>query len=73
MLKWTWNNLTRAIKEVKVMLKKIILFLVFSFLLCGCTATIHSHKFIDGKCDCGETTPNYVEPHEHVYILYYYS
>ena len=50
------------------MLKKILLFLVFSFLLCGCTVTIHSHKFIDGKCDCGETTPNYVEPHEHAYI-----
>ena len=25
----------------------------------------HEHKFVDGKCECGEEDPNYVPPHVH--------
>ena len=28
----------------------------------------HRHRFIEGKCECGEEDPNYVPPHEHEYI-----
>lgn len=30
----------------------------------------HTHVFVDGKCECGETDPNYNpgEPHDHEYI-----
>ncbi|MBR7116406.1 MAG: hypothetical protein IKC87_01700 [Clostridia bacterium] len=27
----------------------------------------HEHNFVDGKCECGETDPNYQPPHEHEY------
>ena len=27
----------------------------------------HSHNFVDGKCECGESDPNYVAPHTHSY------
>ena len=25
----------------------------------------HEHNFVEGKCECGESDPNYVPPHEH--------
>ncbi len=28
----------------------------------------HEHSFVDGKCECGETDPNYVPPHEHSFV-----
>ncbi len=28
----------------------------------------HSHNFVDGKCECGESDPNYVPPHVHSYV-----
>ena len=28
----------------------------------------HEHNFIDGKCECGETDPNYVPPHVHNFV-----
>ena len=28
----------------------------------------HEHNFVDGKCECGETDPNYVPPHEHNFV-----
>ena len=27
----------------------------------------HTHTFVDGKCECGETDPNYV-PHQHTFV-----
>ena len=27
----------------------------------------HEHEFVEGKCECGETDPNYV-PHEHEFV-----
>ena len=28
----------------------------------------HEHSFVDGKCECGESDPNYVPPHEHKFV-----
>lgn len=28
----------------------------------------HEHNFVEGKCECGETDPNYVPPHEHNFV-----
>ena len=28
----------------------------------------HSHNFVDGKCECGESDPNYVAPHTHSFV-----
>ena len=27
----------------------------------------HTHNFVEGKCECGETDPNYVAPHVHTW------
>ncbi len=28
----------------------------------------HEHEFVEGKCECGEIDPDYVEPHEHEFV-----
>ena len=28
----------------------------------------HEHNFVEGKCECGETDPNYQPPHEHNFV-----
>ena len=28
----------------------------------------HTHSFVDGKCECGETDPDYQPPHEHSFV-----
>ena len=28
----------------------------------------HEHSFVEGKCECGESDPNYVPPHEHSFV-----
>ena len=28
----------------------------------------HEHSFVDGKCECGESDPNYQPPHEHNFV-----
>ena len=28
----------------------------------------HEHVYVEGKCECGETDPNYVPPHVHEYV-----
>ena len=28
----------------------------------------HDHNFVEGKCECGESDPNYVPPHEHNFV-----
>ena len=38
---------------------------------CKCGATegdALGHSFVDGKCACGESDPNYVPPHEHKFV-----
>ena len=29
---------------------------------------VHTHSFADGKCECGETDPDYVPPHQHSFV-----
>ena len=42
--------------------------------LCGAeleateTPDTHEHNFVEGKCECGETDPNYQPPHEHNFV-----
>ena len=45
-----------------------IIFLTIIIFLCSSCAFEHTHKFIEGKCECGETNSDYVEPHEHEFI-----
>ena len=28
----------------------------------------HTHSFVNGKCECGETAPDYQPPHEHSFV-----
>ena len=28
----------------------------------------HTHAYVEGKCECGESDPNYVPPHEHNFV-----
>ena len=28
----------------------------------------HEHSFVEGKCECGESDPNYQPPHEHKFV-----
>jgi hypothetical protein len=28
----------------------------------------HEHNFVEGKCECGETDPNYKPPHQHSFV-----
>ena len=28
----------------------------------------HEHTFVEGKCECGETDPDYQPPHEHTFV-----
>ena len=37
---------------------------------CGATEPEppHTHTFVDGVCECGETDPDYVPPHEHNFV-----
>ena len=30
--------------------------------------SLHEHSFVEGKCVCGESDPNYVPPHEHNFV-----
>ena len=32
------------------------------------TENEHTHSYVDGKCECGESDPNYVAPHEHNFV-----
>ena len=47
--------------------------LVFVMLLCAalvasCNNNGHEHNYVEGKCECGETDPNYVPPHVHIFV-----
>ena len=28
----------------------------------------HTHAYVEGKCECGESDPSYVPPHEHSFV-----
>ena len=29
---------------------------------------VHTHSFVEGKCECGESDPNYNPPHQHSFV-----
>ena len=66
----------------KILFLVFILALVFSLASCGGstntdnspsddgdnTTLPHTHTFVEGKCECGETDPSYVPPHTHNFV-----
>ena len=47
-------------KKFKILL---VLVMVLSFVfVASCDNNKHEHEYVDGKCECGEKDPNYVEP-----------
>ena len=73
-----WYNeiVNQIIADRRFVMKKKIGFiaLILVFAILGMTACDlipglggqdHSHSFVEGKCECGETDPNYKPPHEH--------
>ena len=51
--------------KYKLNLTIFLIILIFSF--SSCTVE-HIHKFVEGKCECGEKDPDYIEPHKHVFV-----
>ena len=45
----------------------ILITIILMLILTGCKFP-HEHKYIEGKCDCGEEDNSYTPPHEHKYI-----
>ena len=51
-----------------------VLALIFTLVSCGedgdskPNTPPHEHEFVEGKCECGESDPDYVPPHEHVFV-----
>ena len=54
----------------KTLISKILiaLCLTVSILLMVCSCFGHTHSFVEGKCECGESDPNYVPPHTHTFV-----
>ncbi len=46
-----------------ILAASMIMVLCLVFASCGTPS--HSHLYVEGKCECGETDPNYVPPHQH--------
>ncbi|MBQ4570403.1 MAG: hypothetical protein IJB21_01750 [Bacilli bacterium] len=52
---------------MKKILFIMLICLLFSVSSCKFRGNNHEHKFIEGKCECGETDPNYIA-HTHNYV-----
>lgn len=52
------------ISFVFFMILGIIVYFVYPIVL----EILHEHEFVEGKCECGETDPNYEAPHEHEFV-----
>lgn len=46
----------------------VAIFVTIIIFLCSSCTHKHTHKFIEGKCECGEINHDYVAPHEHKFI-----
>ena len=46
----------------------VVVLIVVLALVLGGGKDPHSHSYVDGKCECGESDPNYVPPHTHSYV-----
>lgn len=56
--------------SVLIKIFAIICILCMSLAICACggNQTEHTHKFVEGKCSCGESDPGYKPTHTHVYV-----
>ena len=52
----------------------LLICMTFTFVACDNgkdpvdTNPPHTHNFVEGKCSCGESDPNYVAPHVHTFV-----
>ena len=46
----------------------VVVLIVVLALVLGGGNDPHTHSYVDGKCECGATDPNYVAPHTHSYV-----
>lgn len=50
-----------------VLVVSLVLTLCLGLASCKPTTPTHTHSYVDGKCECGESDPNYVPPHQHTF------
>ncbi len=55
-------------KKNRLLAAVLALVMLTSFVLTGCLTPPHTHNFVDGKCECGESDPNYKPGHTHSYV-----
>ena len=60
-------------KKTLIALVAVLLIATLCTGLSGCKLIfpdepVHTHSFLNGKCECGETDPNYVAPHQHSFV-----
>lgn len=55
---------------MKNTISKILVLLIVLVMAFACLASCdtHQHQYVDGKCSCGLTDPNYVPPHIHNFV-----
>lgn len=57
--------------SVLIKIFAILCILCMSLAICACGGNQpdpHEHSFVDGKCACGESDPDYKPAHTHVYV-----
>ena len=52
-------------KKTLTILALIVLVVSLCLSFTGCK---HKHDFVEGKCECGESDPNYNPPHQHSFV-----
>ena len=60
-------------KKTTTLFVVVSLILTLCFGLSGCKLIfpdepVHTHSFVEGKCECGESDPNYNPPHQHSFV-----
>ena len=46
----------------------LVIVMTMSVMLTGCFEPPHVHNYVEGKCECGETDPNFKPDHTHNYV-----
>ena len=60
-------------KKTTTLFVVVSLILTLCFGLSGCKLIfpdepVHTHSFVEGRCECGESDPNYNPPHQHSFV-----
>ncbi|MBQ8413983.1 MAG: hypothetical protein IJX58_01895 [Clostridia bacterium] len=60
-------------KKTTTLFVVVSLILTLCFGLSGCKLIfpdepVHTHSFVEGKCECGESDPDYNPPHQHSFV-----